>query len=233
MINRVVSKEEWLKARIELLKKEKSFDKLRDQLSAERRDLPWIKVEKEYVFNGPSGQESLSNLFGDRSQLILYHFMLHPTWEEGCGGCSFMMDNLPSSMAHLESKDLKFVAISQAPSENIEKFKRRMGWNFKWLSSFGTSFNHDFRVSFTPEEIAKGEVYYNYAANPKNVGPENPGFSVFYKDSDGTIYHTYSRFARGLDMYLSTYHYLDMTPKGREEKSAMDWVRHHDKYPKK
>ncbi len=226
---KIVSQDEWVRARKELLKKEKEFSRLQDDLSRQRRALPWVKVEKEYIFQGPKGKESLKDLFGDRSQLLTYHFMLPPTWEAGCHGCSFVMDNLPANRAHLEHKDLKFVAVSRTTIEHIEKFKKRMGWDFKWVSSYGSDFNYDYQVSFTPEELAKGQVYYNYDQT-EHPTDEAPGLSVFYKDTDGSIYHTYSTYARGLDVLLGTYHYLDLTPKGRDEEGAMNWVKLHDEY---
>lgn len=227
--HRIVSRDEWLMARKEFLKKEKEFSHLQDELSRQRRALPWVKIEKNYVFDTAEGKRSLADLFGDRSQLVLYHFMLHPDWQEGCTGCSFVMDNLPACMKHLEQKDLRFVVASRAPLEKINAYKERMGWDFNWVSSFGSDFNFDFGVSFQPEDVAKGSIYYNYRQEIEDVLPEREGLSVFFKDGDN-IYHTYSTYARGLDVLLGTYHYLDLTPKGRDEKSGMDWVKRHDKY---
>lgn len=190
-----------------------------------------MKVEKNYKFRGPGEVETLSELFKDRSQLIVYHFMLAPHQEEGCSGCSFMMDNLPAELSHLNQKDVSFVAVSRAPIERIEAFKRRMGWkNFKWVSSFESDFNEDFEVTHAPEDAKAGKAFYNFGTIQLKEGGEEPGISVFYKDEDGNIYHTYSMFARGLDLLLGTYHYLDLTPKGRDEQGAMNWVKHHDKY---
>ncbi len=231
--NRIVSRDEWLAARKQHLIKEKEFTRLRDQLSAERRELPWVKVEKHYVFDGPKGKETLADLFNGRSQLIVYHFMLGPGWKEGCVGCSFLADHIDGALVHLEHHDVTYVAVSRAPLPQIEAFKKRMGWCFKWVSSYGSDFNFDYHVSFTKEEIAKGEVYYNYNMR-KFQSEEMSGRSVFYKDATGDIFHTYSSYARGGDMFLGTYVFLDITPKGRNETGPnydlTDWVRHHDRY---
>lgn len=230
-MNKIVSKEEWFAAQREHLKKEKRLTHQREEVAAARRALPWVKVEKNYKFRGPGEVETLSELFKDRSQLIVYHFMLAPHQEEGCSGCSFMMDNLPAELSHLNQKDVSFVAVSRAPIERIEAFKRRMGWkNFKWVSSFESDFNEDFEVTHAPEDAKAGKAFYNFGTIQLKEGGEEPGISVFYKDEDGNIYHTYSMFARGLDLLLGTYHYLDLTPKGRDEQGAMNWVKHHDKY---
>src|SRR3984893_17873359 len=228
----IVSREEWVNARKELLKKEKEFTRLRDQLNAESRELPWVRVEKTYVFDGPNGEETLSDLFVGRSQLIVNHFMLGPGWEEGCVGCSFGADHNDGIIVHLEHHDVTFVAISRAPRPEIEAFKKRMGWKFKWVSSFGSDFNYDYHVSFTPGEKASGKVYYNYERT-EFPADEAPGASVFSKDAAGTVFHTYSTYARGLDIMLGAYNFLDMTPKGRDEDGlahSMSWVRHHDRY---
>ena len=229
----IVSREEWVKARKELLKKEKDFTRLRDQLNAESRQLPWVRVEKTYVFDGPNGKETLSDLFAGRSQLIVNHFMFGPGWKEGCVGCSFGADHNDGIIVHLEHHDVTFVAISRAPRPEIEAFKKRMGWRFKWVSSFGSDFNYDYHVSFTPEEIRKGKVYYNYDMREFQV-EELAGTSMFYKDENGDIFHTYSAFARGSEMLGGVYGYLDHLPKGRNETGPnhdlSDWVRHHDKY---
>ena len=229
----IVSREEWVKARKELLKKEKDFTRLRDQLNAESRQLPWVRVEKTYVFDGPNGKETLSDLFAGRSQLIVNHFMFGPGWKEGCVGCSFGADHNDGIIVHLEHHDVMFVAISRAPQPEIEAFKKRMGWRFKWVSSFGSDFNYDYHVSFTPEEIRKGKVYYNYDVREFQV-EELAGTSMFYKDANGDIFHTYSVFARGSEMLGGAYGYLDHLPKGRNETGPnhdlSDWVRHHDKY---
>jgi predicted dithiol-disulfide oxidoreductase (DUF899 family) len=229
----VVSREEWVKARKELLKKEKEFTRLRDQLNAESRELPWVRVGKTYVFDGPNGKETLSDLFAGRSQLIVNHFMLGPGWKEGCVGCSFGADHNDGIIVHLEHHDVTFVAISRAPRPEIEAFKKRMGWRFKWVSSFGSDFNYDYHVSFTPDEIRKGQVYYNYGVREFQV-EELAGTSMFYKDEKADIFHTYSAFARGSEMLGGVYGYLDHLPKGRNETGPnhdlSDWVRHHDRY---
>jgi predicted dithiol-disulfide oxidoreductase (DUF899 family) len=228
--NQVVSQEEWLAARKELLAKEKEFTRLRDQLSQQRRELPWAKVDKEYVFEGPDGPETLSDLFAGRSQLIVYHFMYGPEWDEGCKSCSFMADNYDNIIVHLNQRDVTMVTISRAPLETLLAFQKRMGWHFKWLSSASNEFNFDYHVSATPEEMDNGGMYYNYRQNDF-VMEEAPGASVFYKEEAGNIYHTYSTYGRGLDMFLTAYHYLDLVPKGRDEDGrGMFWVRHHDKY---
>jgi predicted dithiol-disulfide oxidoreductase (DUF899 family) len=228
----IVSRDEWITARRQLLMKEKELTRLRDELSAERRALPWVKVEKTYVFDGPRGKETLADLFDGRSQLIVKHFMFGPDWQEGCVGCSFECDHVDGALTHLEHHDVTYVAVSRAPLPRLEEYKRRMGWRFKWVSSFGNDFNYDFHVSFTLEQIAQGEVYYNYDMRPLQ-SDEMSGRSVFYRDAAGDVFHTYSAFARGGEMFLGTYHYLDITPKGREETingNLTDWVRHHDRY---
>lgn len=230
--HKVVSREEWLVARKEHLAKEKELTRLRDQLSRERRDLPWVKVDKEYVFAGPKGRETLSDLFEGRSQLLVYHFMFDPGWSEGCKSCSFWADNYNDIIVHLHHRDVTVVTISRAPLEKLEAFKKRMGWGFKWVSSLETDFNRDYHVSFTPEERAKGEMYYNYRLC-NFPSSEGPGISVFYKEQEGRVFHTYSCYARGLDMVNGAYHLLDLVPKGRDEaalRSTMAWLRHHDKY---
>ena len=231
--NRIVSRDEWLAARKQHLAKEKEVTRLRDQLSAERRELPWVKVEKNYVFDGPKGKETLADLFDGRSQLIIYHFMFGPEWKEGCVGCSFLADNIDGALVHLEHHDVTYVAISQAPLLELEAYKKRMGWHFKWVSSYGSDFNYDYHVSFTKDDLAKGRVFYNYEMQDLQ-SEEMSGRSVFYKDEEGDIFHTYSSYARGGDMFLSTYAFLDITPKGRNETGPnhdlSDWVRHHDRY---
>lgn len=229
---KVASPAEWLKARRELLTKEREFTHLRDELSQRRREMPWEKVEKPYVFDGPRGKESLADLFDGRSQLIVYHFMLGPDWKEGCPSCSFLADSFDPSVVHLAARDTTLVAVSRAPLQQIDTFKKRMGWGFKWLSSNGTDFNYDYQVSARPQEKGKDKVYYNYDF-VEFPSDERPGLSVFYKDEKGDIFHTYSTYARGLDIILSTYNMLDMTPKGRDEDNlphTMAWVRHHDRY---
>jgi predicted dithiol-disulfide oxidoreductase (DUF899 family) len=230
--SKVVSRDEWLAARKQHLKKEKEFTRLRDKLSAERRELPWVKVEKNYVFDGPKGKETLADLFDGRSQLIVYHFMFGPEWEQGCPSCSFLSDHIDGSVVHLAHRDVTFVVVSRAPLPKIEAFKKRMGWRFKWVSSYGSDFNFDYHVSFTKDEMAKGKVYYNYDMNAF-PSDEGPGISVFYKDGTGDIFHTYSSYARGLDMLVGAYNYLDLVSKGRDEAElpwTMAWLRHHDKY---
>jgi predicted dithiol-disulfide oxidoreductase (DUF899 family) len=228
--NHVVSQEEWVEARKDFLAKEKEFTRLRDQLSQQRRELPWVKVDKEYVFEGANGPETLSDLFENRSQLIVYHFMYGPDWDEGCKSCSFMADNYDNIIIHLNQRDVTMVTISRAPLETLLAFQQRMGWHFKWLSSANNTFNFDYHVSATPEEMSNGEMYYNYRQNDY-VMEEAPGASVFYKDEAGNIYYTYSTYERGLDMFLTAYHYLDLVPKGRDENGqGMFWLRHHDKY---
>lgn len=226
----VVSKDAWLEARKQLLVKEKEFTKLRDQLSAERRDLPWVHVDKAYVFDGPEGKESLSDLFAGRSQLVIYHFMFGPDWEQPCKSCSFWADNFERNVVHLEARDVTLLAISRAPLDRLEAVKKRMGWTFKWISSGGNDFNYDYNVSFRPDDI--GKATYNYVLKMSSI-TELPGISVFYKDSDGTIFHTYSCYQRGLDMMNAAYHYLDLAPKGRDEADqpyTMAWVRYRDAY---
>ena len=229
---KVVSPAEWLAARKELLKKEKEFSRLRDQLSKQRRELPWEKVEKQYVFDGPKAKETLADLFGVRSQLIVYHFMFGPGWAEGCPSCSFISDHIDGSVVHLAARDVRLAVVSRAPLAEIEAFKKRMGWRFHWVSSHGSDFNYDYQVSMKKEELGKGEVYYNYGMQ-QFPSEERPGTSVFYKDAAGNIFHTYSSYARGLDILIGAYNWLDITPKGRDEeglKHTMAWVRHHDKY---
>ena len=229
---KVVSRDEWLAARKQHLKKEKEFTRLRDKLSAERRELPWVKVEKNYVFDGPGGKETLADLFDGRSQLIVYHFMFGPEWEQGCPSCSFLSDHIDGTVVHLAHRDVTLMAVSRAPLAKIEAFKKRMGWRFKWVSSYGSDFNFDYHVSFTKDEMAKGKVYYNYDMN-EFPSDEGPGISVFYKDGTGDIFHTYSAYARGLDILVGAYNYLDLVPKGRDEAElpwTMAWVRHHDRY---
>jgi predicted dithiol-disulfide oxidoreductase (DUF899 family) len=228
----VVSHDDWLAARKQFLVKEKEFTHLRDELSRQRRQLPWEKVEKPYVFDGPSGKETLADLFGYRSQLLTYHFMLGPGWREGCPSCSYLADHFDGTTTHLANRDVTLAVVSRAPIAEIEAFKKRMGWKFKWVSSFGSEFNYDYHVSFTPEERAKGKVDYNYTSVEFPVD-EAPGLSVFLKDASGDIFHTYSSYQRGLDIFVGTYNFLDHVPKGRDEeglKHSMAWVRHHDKY---
>jgi predicted dithiol-disulfide oxidoreductase (DUF899 family) len=229
--HKVVSRDEWIASRKELLREEKEFTRLRDRLSQKRRDLPWERVDKPYLFDGPNGKETLPQLFDGRSQLVVYHFMYGPNSETPCKSCSFWADNFERNVVHLAHRDVTMIAVSRAPLQRLEAFKRRMGWTFKWVSSGGSDFNHDYQVSFTPDEVAKGEGYYNYVMR-KNSMTELPGISVFYKDGDGAVFHTYSCYARGLDMMNAAYHYLDLVPKGRDESDphAMAWVRYRDSY---
>jgi len=230
--HKVVSREEWLVARKDLLAREKEFTRLRDQLNQQRRELPWVQVEKEYIFDGPNGKETLAELFVGRSQLLVYHFMFDPSWNEGCKSCSFWADNYNGIIVHLNHRDVTMVTISRAPLEKLEAYKKRMGWNFKWVSSFANDFNRDYHVSFTTEEQEKGEVYYNYKMG-RPFSSEGPGVSVFFKDESGNIFHTYSCYARGLDMLNGAYHSLDLVPKGRDEAglpSPQAWIRRHDQY---
>jgi predicted dithiol-disulfide oxidoreductase (DUF899 family) len=226
----VVSAERWRTARKALLAREKELTHLRDQIAAERRALPWERVEKNYVFDTLDGPRSLADLFDGKSQLLVQHFMLGPGWEQGCPSCSYMADHTDGMLVHLAHRDTAFVAISRAPLAEIERFRHRMGWQFRWVSSNGNSFNRDFHVSFTPEEVASGVIDYNYERGSKNVHDELPGVSAFYKDEAGTVFHTYSTFGRGVEVMMGTYAMLDLTPKGRDERSGMEWVRHHDRY---
>ena len=231
---KVVSHVEWLTARSEFLTKEKEFTRLRDELSRQRRTLPWEKVEKRYEFDSTKGKVTLADLFDGRSQLVIYHFMLGPGWQQGCASCSFVADHFDGSTVHLANRDTTLAVVSRAPLAEIEAFKKRMGWRFPWVSSFGSDFNYDYHVSFSPEEKAKnnGKVQYNYELTEFG-SEEGPGASVFYKDKTGDIFHTYSSYARGLDILVGTYNFLDLAPKGRDEEGlafSMAWVRHHDRY---
>ena len=228
---RIVSEAEWLVARKDLLTREKELTRLRDEVSRHRRALPWVKIDKEYVFDGADGKETLADLFEDRSQLIVYHFMLGPGWEEGCKSCSYLADHFDGATWHLPHRDVTLVVVSRAPLAEIEPYKKRMGWRFKWLSSHGSDFNFDYHVSATEDEKAKGKMLYNYRMD-ELMSDEMPGLSVFYKDKNGVVFHTYSTYARGLGMLVGAYHFLDLVPKGRDEspESTMDWVRRHDQY---
>ena len=228
----VVSQEKWIEARKELLAKEKELTRQHDEISRLRRELPWTKVEKKYVFEGPDGQETLGSLFGGRSQLIIYHFMLGPAWQEGCKSCSFLADHIDGSLAHLAHRDVTLAVVSRATLPEIDAFKKRMGWHFPWVSSHNSDFNFDYGVSFTKDEMAKGKVYYNYGICEFPCA-EAPGLSVFYRNTSGDVFHTYSAYARGLDILVGAYNYLDLAPKGRDEDGlafTMSWVRHHDRY---
>jgi predicted dithiol-disulfide oxidoreductase (DUF899 family) len=229
---KIVSPTEWVEARKQFLVKEKEFTRLRDELSRERRELPWERVDKNYVFDGPNGKVKLADLFEGRNQLVVYHFMFGPDWAEGCPSCSFEADHFNSFVVHLNARDVSLVAVSRATLPQIEAFKKRMGWTFNWVSSNKSDFNRDYHVSFTGEEMAKGKVEYNYGLL-EFPHEEAPGVSVFYKDANGHIFHTYSTYSRGLDILLGAYNYLDLVPKGRDEDGlafGMSWVRHHDKY---
>jgi len=228
---KVVSPAEWLEARKELLAKEKEFTRLRDELSQKRREMPWEKVEKQYVFEGANGPETLPDLFDGRSQLFVYHFMLGPGWKEGCPSCSYIADSFDGVAIHLAQRDTTLVVISRATLPEIDAFKKRMGWKFKWVSSFGSDFNPDYQVSVAKDERFNQDVYYNYSVG-KFPSEERPGASAFFK-SGNDVFHTYSTYARGLDILLPTYNMLDMTAKGRDEDElpyTMSWVRHHDRY---
>jgi predicted dithiol-disulfide oxidoreductase (DUF899 family) len=230
--HKIVSHDEWIAARKAHLAEEKAFTKTRDALNKRRHELPWEKVEKAYVFDGPHGKETFSGLFGGKSQLIVYHFMLGPGWEAGCPSCSYVADHFDGAMIHLAQRDISFVVISRAPYNEIAKFNARMGWKFKWVSSFGSDFNYDYQASAPAEDKAAGRVYYNYERG-EFPSEEMPGVSVFYKDGNGQLFHTYSSYGRGLDMFVGAYHFLDIAPKGRDEDGlnfSMAWVRHHDKY---
>ncbi len=228
----VVSQDDWLRARTQLLTEEKEFTRLRDRLSQRRRDLPWVKVDKPYVFDGPDGPETLAELFEGRRQLIVYHFMFDPEWEAGCRGCSFWADNFNGITVHLNQRDATFIAVSRAPLAKLQAFRQRMGWSFNWVSSMSNDFNFDFNVSFTPDVLATGEIFYNFDRREMSAS-ELPGISVFYRDDDGGVFRTYSCYARGLDMLNGAYHYLDLLPRGRDEgpqHPKMTWVRLHDEY---
>ena len=230
--HRIVSQQEWLAARKAHLAEEKAFTHARDALSKKRRALPWVKVEKSYLFDTADGKRTLAQLFGNKSQLIVYHFMLGPDWEAGCPSCSYLADHFDGAAVHLAQRDVSFVVVSRAPLPQIEKFKRRMGWKFEWVSSFGSDFNFDYHVSATPEEKTSGKAMYNYELT-EFPSEERPGASVFYKNEKGEVFHTYSSYGRGLDMFIGAYHFLDIAPKGRDEDGlawSMAWVRHHDRY---
>lgn len=225
----IVSHDQWLEARRELLAKEKAVRLELDDLARQRRELPWVKIEKDYRFESDSGEQILSDLFGNNSQLMTYHFMFGPGWKQGCVSCSFLADHFDSVNLHLAHHDVSLVAVARAPLTEFKAFKQRMGWTFPWVSSANNDFNFDFGVSFTKEQIAEGSAYYNYQQTGK-VAEEMPGLSVFVKAEDGNIYHTYSTYTRGLDILLGVHNFLDLTPTGRNEKTTMDWIRHHDKY---
>jgi predicted dithiol-disulfide oxidoreductase (DUF899 family) len=233
--HRIVSQDEWLAAQKAHLAEEKALTHARDALAEKRRALPWVKVEKRYSFDTPDGRKTLADLFNGRSQLIVYHFMLGPDWEAGCIGCSFVSDHMDGALMHVEQRDVAYVAVSRAPLGKIEAFKKRMGWHFKWVSSFGSDFNFDHHVSFTPEQRATGRIDYNFQIHetkePGFDSDEMPGVSVFYKDEAGDVFRTFSAYGRGVEPLIGAYDLLDITPKGRDEEHGMtDWMRHHDRY---
>ena len=227
---RVLSHKEWINARVAFMAKEKEFTRLGDELSRERRELPWEKVTTPYVFDGPNGKETLADLFQGRSQLVVYHLMFSPGWDEACKSCSFWADNFNGTDIHLAHRDITLLAISRAPLAKLDAYKKRMGWSFKWVSSGGNDFNYDFGVTFEPETVKNGTAEYNYGTT-RPMGEEMPGVSVFYRDQDGAIYHTYSTYSRGIDILNGAYHYIDLTPKGRDEDGkGMYWLRRRDQY---
>jgi predicted dithiol-disulfide oxidoreductase (DUF899 family) len=228
---KIVARDEWLEARKALLVKERELTHLRDRFSAERRALPWVKIDKTYLFDAPEGKLTLGDLFDRRGQLVVYHFMLTPGSDHICDGCAFMADHVDAARLHFERADLSFAAVSRAPLSQIELVKRRMGWRFRWVSSYGSDFNYDYGVSFTDEQIAKGKTDYNYGTTPY-ASPDLPGTSVFAKDEKGEVFHTYSTYSRGSETLLGALNWLDLTPKGRNETSTMSWVRLHDEYQK-
>jgi predicted dithiol-disulfide oxidoreductase (DUF899 family) len=228
MQHQIVSQDAWLAARKAHLRNEKALTRMRDLVAAERRALPWVKVDKKYVFDTPEGKKTLAELFGKNSQLVIHHFMFAPDWEAGCPSCSLEADHAEGAIVHLEHHDVSYVRVSRAPLEKIQAYRKRMGWKAPWVSSYGSDFNHDFHVSFTKEELANGKVDYNYG--PVEGYDELPGLSVFYKDENGDVFHTYSSYARGNEEVIGAFIYLDITPKGRNEREIMDWVRRHDEY---
>ena len=226
----IVSEAQWVEARKKLLAHEKELTHLQEKVAEERRALPWVKVTKNYVFDTPAGKKTLSDLFDGRSQLIVYHFMYSPEWEAGCTGCSFLSDHVDGANQHLKQHDVTYIAVSRAPLEKLLAYKKRMGWKFPWVSSAGSDFNYDYHVSFTKEELAKGKAFYNFEETDIGKMEDLHGTSVFIKDKDGAIYHTYSAYARGDERSLGTYMWLDITPNGRNETGAMNWVKRHDEY---
>jgi len=231
-MNTIVNQEQWVAQRKELLVREKELMRQQDQLASARRALPWVRVDKQYVFDTPQGKRSLSDLFEGRSQLVVQHFMFAPGQERGCAHCSYMADHTDGALAHLAQRDVTLVAVSRAPLASLERMRKEMGWHFKWVSSGESDFNYDFHVSFAPEELAGGEVYYNYTGQAFPL-EDAPGVSVFYKDDAGVVYHTYSTFGRGVEVMMHTYRFLDITPLGRQEEGlpyTMAWVKHHDRY---
>lgn len=227
----VGSRQQWLEARIELLKKEKAHSRARDELTRQRQALPWVKVEKAFTFDGPDGQVTLNDLFGDKSQLIVQHFMFDPEWDEGCKSCSFMADHMDPSVVHIAQRDAAFAAVSKAPLEKLLAYKKRMRWSFHWVSSYNSDFNRDFHVSFTDEELQNNTCDYNFRKGVSFPVREAPGISVFAKDDLGNVYHTYSVYGRGLEKVMTAYDLLDMVPKGRDEGGKnLAWLRRKDEY---
>ncbi|MGV1758317.1 DUF899 domain-containing protein [Rhizobium sp. A22-96] len=230
-MNQIVSRDVWLEARRQLLASEKEATHLRDRVNAERLALPWVKVDKDYAFDTPAGRKSLADLFDGRHQLIVYHFMLGPDWDAGCTGCSFLADHLDGALPHLNHHDVTLIAASRAPLDKVEAYKKRMGWRFPWVSSFGSDFNFDYHVSFSKEQLAGETVFYNFTPMDSVEGfDELPGLSAFYKDDAGNVFHTYSSYARGPEELIGTLMILDRAPKGRNESSTMNFVRRHDEY---
>lgn len=225
----IVSRNDWLKARIELLEKEKELTRLRDQISAERRKLPWVKITSDYRFDGENGEMTLAELFEDKSQLIVYHFMMGPDWQDACPSCSFWADNFNGIDIHLAHRDISFLAVSRTDYDSIRSYKKKMGWSFRWLSSLNSDFNYDFGVSFSEQDRDNNKIEYNYREQEYFID-ELPGVSVFIKNAEGEVFHTYSTYARGLDILNGAYHYIDLTAKGRDESDGMSWVRRHDEY---
>lgn len=236
LARRIVTRDEWLAERREHLIKEKELTRLRDEVTRGGRELPWVKVDKEYVFEGPNGPETLADLFDGRSQLIVYHFMFGLDWEQGCASCSYVADHIDPTLIHLANRDVTFRVVSHASVEQIAAFRQRMGWKFHWVSSLRNDFNYDYNVSFPPDRRVDGNAMYNFTTGAFETAaklPEREGISVFYKDSDGAIYHTYSTYERGVDLFVGTYNWLDIVPKGRDENElmfTMAWLRHHDRY---
>ncbi|MCL6706362.1 thioredoxin family protein [Pseudomonas sp. R2.Fl] len=233
-MNAIVSREEWLEARKALLAREKEVTHLRDQVRAERLELPWVRVDKDYRFDTPDGEKSLADLFDGRSQLMIYHFMFGPDWDAGCPGCSFFADHVDGMLPHLNNHDVTLVAVSRAPLDKIEAYRRRMDWHFPWVSSHGSDFNFDYHVSFTPEQLAAGSVYYNFRETPREQAhDELPGLSSFFRDQTGDIFHTYSQYARGGEEALGTLMMLDHAPLGRNETGTLSFVKRKDEYEPK
>jgi predicted dithiol-disulfide oxidoreductase (DUF899 family) len=231
--SKVVSQEEWIAARRALLEKEKLHMRAGDAVAAERRALPWVKVEKAYMFDTTSGPKALAELFDGRSQLIVHHLMYAPEWDAACPGCSFQAEHIDGPAPHLAQHNVRIIAVSRAPLDKLLAYKARMGWRFEWVSSRGEDFNYDFKVSFTEDEIARGRIDYNFGTivtDPRYISPELPGVSVFCKDAAGEVFHTYSTYARGLDMLLGVNHYLDITPEGRNKGAYPNWPRRRDEY---